>query len=115
VQLFQQHGNTSIDGVDCINGCYGATAALFNAAAWVQSSFWDGRLALVVAADVAIYAPGSSARATGVHCWPLQPAALFLLLLLLALLLLLILLHAGGAESACAAAAAGARDGCASC
>ena len=51
-------------GVDCINACYGGTAALLNAVDWVESAAWDGRLAVVVAADVAVYAPGP-ARPTG--------------------------------------------------
>ena len=51
-------------GIDTVNGCYGATNALFNAVNWIQSSFWDGRYALVVAADTAIYSSGP-ARATG--------------------------------------------------
>lgn len=37
---------------------------MFNSVQWVESTYWDGRYALVVAADCAIY--GSvSARATG--------------------------------------------------
>lgn len=55
---------TAIQGVDCVNACYGGTAALFNAVNWIESRSWDGRYALVVAADVAIYEPGP-ARATG--------------------------------------------------
>lgn len=39
-----------------INACYGGTAALLNALAWVESSGWDGRYAIVVAADIAVYA-----------------------------------------------------------
>ena len=64
MQLFEPHGCTDIEGVDSTNACYGGTAALFNAVAWVESSAWDGRLALVVAADNAVYSPGS-ARPTG--------------------------------------------------
>ncbi|EZA55851.1 hypothetical protein DMN91_011889 [Ooceraea biroi] len=64
MQLFEPHGCTDIEGIDTTNACYGGTAALFNAVAWVESSAWDGRLALVVAADNAVYAPGS-ARPTG--------------------------------------------------
>ena len=37
-----KHGNTDIEGVDCINACYGGTAALFNAINWIESSSWDG-------------------------------------------------------------------------
>ncbi|XP_076284474.1 hydroxymethylglutaryl-CoA synthase [Lasioglossum baleicum] len=64
MQLFQPHGNADIEGVDSTNACYGGTAALFNAVSWVESSAWDGRIALVVAADNAVYAPGA-ARPTG--------------------------------------------------
>ncbi|KAK2586161.1 hypothetical protein KPH14_001428 [Odynerus spinipes] len=64
MQLFEPSGCTDIEGVDCTNACYGGTAALFNAVSWVESSAWDGRLALVVAADSAVYAPGN-ARPTG--------------------------------------------------
>lgn len=53
-----------ITGIDSTNACYGGTAALFNAVAWVESRAWDGRLAVVVAADIAVYAAGS-ARPTG--------------------------------------------------
>ncbi|XP_015181084.1 PREDICTED: hydroxymethylglutaryl-CoA synthase 1 [Polistes dominula] len=64
MQLFEPFGCTDIEGVDCTNACYGGTAVLFNAISWVESSAWDGRLALVVAADSAVYSPGS-ARPTG--------------------------------------------------
>jgi hydroxymethylglutaryl-CoA synthase len=64
MQLFEQSGNTDIEGVDTINACYGGTAALFNSASWIESSAWDGRFALVVAADIAVYAKGN-ARPTG--------------------------------------------------
>ena len=40
------------------------TAALLNALAWADSSAWDGRYAIVVAADIAVYADGP-ARPTG--------------------------------------------------
>ena len=42
MDLFVKHGNTDIEGVDCINACYGGTAALFNAINWIESSSWDG-------------------------------------------------------------------------
>lgn len=47
-----------------MHACYAGTNALFNSIAWVESSDWDGRLALVVAADIAEYAKGP-ARPTG--------------------------------------------------
>lgn len=56
--------NGSILGVDCLNACYGGTAALLNAVTWIDSLDWDGRLAVVVAADVAVYEAGA-ARPTG--------------------------------------------------
>lgn len=64
MQLFEPHGCTDIEGADTTNACYGGTAALFNAIAWVESSAWDGRFALVVAADNAVYSTGN-ARPTG--------------------------------------------------
>uniref|UniRef100_A0A1B6KR15 Hydroxymethylglutaryl-CoA synthase n=1 Tax=Graphocephala atropunctata TaxID=36148 RepID=A0A1B6KR15_9HEMI len=64
MQLFRESGNYDVEGIDTTNACYGGTAALFNAVAWVESRSWDGRLAIVVAADIAVYAAGS-ARPTG--------------------------------------------------
>ena len=62
MQLFGD--NTNIEGVDTINACYGGTNAVFNAVNWVESSGWDGRDAIVVAGDIALYAKGN-ARPTG--------------------------------------------------
>ncbi|XP_010118063.1 PREDICTED: LOW QUALITY PROTEIN: hydroxymethylglutaryl-CoA synthase, mitochondrial-like, partial [Chlamydotis macqueenii] len=42
MQLFRDSGNTDVEGIDTTNACYGGTASLFNAAAWVESSAWDG-------------------------------------------------------------------------
>ena len=64
MQLFEQSGNTDVEGVDTTNACYGGTSALFNSISWIQSQFWDGRYALAVAGDIAVYASGS-ARPTG--------------------------------------------------
>ncbi|DBA00803.1 TPA: hypothetical protein N0F65_004708 [Lagenidium giganteum] len=64
MSLFADSGNHDVEGVSTINACYGGTAALFNALAWVESSGWDGRYALVVTADIAVYAKGA-ARPTG--------------------------------------------------
>lgn len=64
MQLFEPNGATDIEGIDTTNACYGGTAALFNAVSWVESSAWDGRLALVVCGDIAVYAEGP-ARPTG--------------------------------------------------
>ncbi len=47
-----------------MNACYAGTNALFNSLAWIESSAWDGRYAMVVAADIAEYAKGP-ARPTG--------------------------------------------------
>lgn len=62
MQLFGE--NTNIAGVDTINACYGGTNAVFSAVDWVESSAWDGRDAIVVAGDIALYAKGN-ARPTG--------------------------------------------------
>lgn len=64
MQLFTEHGVSDLEGIDTTNACYGGTAALFNAINWVESSSWDGRLAIVVCGDIAVYAKGS-ARPTG--------------------------------------------------
>ncbi|KAI5064236.1 hypothetical protein GOP47_0020906 [Adiantum capillus-veneris] len=64
MQLFEKSGNTDIEGVDSTNACYGGTAALLNCMNWVESTAWDGRFGLVVAADSAVYAEGA-ARPTG--------------------------------------------------
>ncbi|XP_064595779.1 hydroxymethylglutaryl-CoA synthase 1-like [Liolophura sinensis] len=64
MQLFEGSGNTDVEGVDTTNACYGGTSALLNAVHWVESSAWDGRYALVVCGDIAVYATGN-ARCTG--------------------------------------------------
>lgn len=64
MDLFAEAGNTDVEGVDSKNACYGSTAALFNSINWVESSSWDGRNAIVVGGDIAIYAEGSG-RPTG--------------------------------------------------
>jgi Hydroxymethylglutaryl-coenzyme A synthase N terminal len=64
MQLFAESGNTDVEGIDSMNACYAGTNALFNSLAWIESSVWDGRYALVVAADIAEYASGP-ARPTG--------------------------------------------------
>lgn len=62
MQLFGD--NTNLEGVDTVNACYGGTNAVFNSVNWVESSAWDGRDAIVVAGDIALYAKGN-ARPTG--------------------------------------------------
>lgn len=64
MSLFEASGNANIEGASTINACYGTTAAVLNAIAWVESSAWDGRYAIVVASDIAVYAKGP-ARPTG--------------------------------------------------
>lgn len=64
MRLFEESGNTDIEGVDNVNACFGGTAAIFNAINWIESSYWDGRYAIVVMGDIAVYAKGS-ARPTG--------------------------------------------------
>ncbi|KAI9223677.1 hydroxymethylglutaryl-CoA synthase [Blastocladiella britannica] len=66
MDLFASHGNTQIEGIATTNACYGGTSALFNAVQWIESSYWDGRYAIVVAADIAIYASGSARPTSGV-------------------------------------------------
>ena len=70
MQLFQAKGNTDIEGIDSKNACYGGTAAVLNSAAWVESSAWDGRYAIAVAGDIAVYEQGEI-----VDRWPVFPAS----------------------------------------
>ena len=62
MQLFGE--NTNIEGVDTMNACYGGTNAFLNSVNWIESSGWDGRDAIVVTGDIALYAKGN-ARPTG--------------------------------------------------
>lgn len=64
MDLFKESGNTDVEGVHATNACYGGTASLFHAIDWIESSSWDGRYALVIAGDIAVYASGP-ARPTG--------------------------------------------------
>jgi len=68
MQLFEPSGNTNIEGVDTLNACYGGTNALFNAVNWVESSAWDGRDAIVVAGDIALYKKGNARPTGGAGC-----------------------------------------------
>ncbi|KAH9479338.1 ATP-dependent 5'-3' DNA helicase hcs1 [Psilocybe cubensis] len=65
MDLFAESGNFDIEGIDSKNACYGGTAALFNAINWIESSSWDGRNAIVVAGDIAVYAEGPARPAGG--------------------------------------------------
>ncbi|OMH81069.1 Hydroxymethylglutaryl-CoA synthase [Zancudomyces culisetae] len=77
MKLFEESGNFSVEGIDTTNACYGGTSALFNACQWVDSSAWDGRLALVVAGDIAVYASGNArpSGGAGVVCMLVGPNA----------------------------------------
>jgi hydroxymethylglutaryl-CoA synthase len=66
MQLFGE--NTSLEGVDTINACYGGTNAVFNTLNWIESSAWDGRDAIVVAGDIALYAKGNARPTGGAGC-----------------------------------------------
>ncbi|OIW25913.1 hydroxymethylglutaryl-CoA synthase [Coniochaeta ligniaria NRRL 30616] len=67
MQLFQD-ANPNIEGVDTVNACYGGTNALFNAVNWLESSAWDGRDAIVVAGDIALYGKGTARPTGGAGC-----------------------------------------------
>ena len=68
MQLFEPCGNTNVEGVDTLNACYGGTNALFNAVNWVESSAWDGRYAIVVGGDIALYKKGAARPTGGAGC-----------------------------------------------
>ena len=64
MSLLAASGNRDVEGATTLNACYGGTAALFNSAAWAASPEARGRLAVYVAADIAVYEAGP-ARPTG--------------------------------------------------
>ena len=64
MQLFTEHGNQDIEGIDTTNACYGGTAAILNSLAWLETGEADGRYAIVITADIAVYEAGP-ARPTG--------------------------------------------------
>ncbi|PLN75885.1 putative hydroxymethylglutaryl-CoA synthase [Aspergillus taichungensis] len=66
MQLFKD--NTNVEGVDTVNACYGGTNAVFNSINWVESSAWDGRDAVVVCGDIALYAKGAARPTGGAGC-----------------------------------------------
>ncbi|KAJ5141222.1 Aminoglycoside phosphotransferase [Penicillium atrosanguineum] len=68
MQLFTPSGNTNIEGIDTINACYGGTNAVFNSINWLESSAWDGRDAIVVCGDIALYAAGAARPTGGAGC-----------------------------------------------
>ena len=68
MQLFQDSGNFNVEGVDTVNACYGGTNALFNSINWLESSAWDGRDAVVVAGDIALYKKGNARPTGGAGC-----------------------------------------------
>jgi hydroxymethylglutaryl-CoA synthase len=68
MQLFAESGNFNVEGVDTVNACYGGTNALFNAVNWVESSGWDGRDAVVIAGDIALYKKGNARPTGGAGC-----------------------------------------------
>ncbi|KAK4570351.1 3-hydroxy-3-methylglutaryl coenzyme A synthase [Recurvomyces mirabilis] len=68
MQLFEKSGNFNVEGVDTVNACYGGTNALFNTLNWFESSAWDGRNAIVVAGDIALYKKGAARPTGGAGC-----------------------------------------------
>lgn len=68
MQLFEAAGNTDVEGIDNLNACYGGTNAIFNSVNWLQSASWDGRDAIVVAGDIALYDQINARPTGGVGC-----------------------------------------------
>jgi len=58
MQLFEESGNSDVEGVDYVNACYSCSAAIFDAILWCESKDWDKRYALVVGVDIAVYEKG---------------------------------------------------------
>ncbi|KAJ8106717.1 hypothetical protein OPT61_g9357 [Boeremia exigua] len=68
LELFEESGNFNVEGVDTINACYGGTNALYNTIDWFESSSWDGRDAIVIAGDIALYKKGTARPTGGAGC-----------------------------------------------
>lgn len=68
MQLLASSGNTNVEGVDTVNACYGGTNAVFNSVNWIESSAWDGRDAVVVTGDIALYKKGNARPTGGAGC-----------------------------------------------
>ena len=68
MQLFEKAGNFNVEGVDTVNACYGGTNAIFNSVGWVESSAWDGRDAVVITGDIALYKKGNARPTGGAGC-----------------------------------------------
>ena len=68
MQLFDECGNHNVEGIDTVNACFGGTNAVFNAVNWVESSAWDGREAIVIAGDIALYKKGNARPTGGAGC-----------------------------------------------
>lgn len=66
MQLF--NSNPDIEGADTYNACYGGTNALLSAVNWIESSSWDGRNAIVVASDIALYNTVAARPTGGAGC-----------------------------------------------
>ena len=68
MQLFEESGNFNVEGIDTVNACYGGTNAFFNSVNWIESSAWDGRDAVVVTGDIALYKKGNARPTGGAGC-----------------------------------------------
>ncbi|KAL4524742.1 hypothetical protein Ndes2526A_g06852 [Nannochloris sp. 'desiccata'] len=56
---------TDVEGCDSLHACFGGTAAVQNAVNWVESRSWDGRYAIVVMTDLAVYQAGPARPTSG--------------------------------------------------
>ena len=56
---------TDVEGCDSLHACFGGTAAVQNAVNWVESRSWDGRYAIVVMTDLAVYQRGPARPTSG--------------------------------------------------
>lgn len=58
--------NKVIEGISCTNACYGGTNALLNALNCMSYEFYDGKYAIIICADIAVYAKGRASLLVGV-------------------------------------------------
>uniref|UniRef100_A0A8C9IZK6 Hydroxymethylglutaryl-CoA synthase n=1 Tax=Piliocolobus tephrosceles TaxID=591936 RepID=A0A8C9IZK6_9PRIM len=59
-----ESGDIDVEGTNTTHAFYGAPAAVFSVANWIESSSWDGQFALEIVGDIAVY-PTGNVRLTG--------------------------------------------------
>lgn len=51
------NSSTNIEGTDVYHACYSGTSALFSALEWIHGPWWNGKKAIVICTDIAVWEP----------------------------------------------------------